>query len=85
MLADKIYIFGGAPVSCSDLNPSNCSRGNTLRDAEIYDPATGSSVDLPPMLTPREGFETVVLDGNIYLIGGDDGDGVTGKVDRYIP
>ena len=85
VLADKIYVFGGAPVSCSDLNPSNCSRGNTLRDAEIYDPATGSSVDLPPMFTPREGFETVVLDGNIYLIGGDDGDGVTGKVDRYIP
>ncbi|MEL7449421.1 MAG: kelch repeat-containing protein [Pseudomonadota bacterium] len=84
-LDNRVYVFGGAPVGCSDFNPDNCSRGNPLREAEVYDPETSTTEALPPMFTPRESFATVVLNGQIYAIGGDDGAEVTAKVERFSP
>lgn len=80
---DRIYIFGGAPVSCG---LSGCTRGLPFREAEVFDPATNESTNLPEMFQPREDFDAVTLDGNIYVIGGLDGNNdELAAVERFTP
>ncbi len=58
----KIYVIGG-----------NGNRGNsfaTLSSVEVYDPTTNTWTTKASMSTGREFFQTTVLDGKIYAIGG---------------
>jgi N-acetylneuraminic acid mutarotase len=82
-LNGKIIAIGGNPVSCS--SASSCNIGAPLRSAESYDPATNTWTDISSMLTPRKDFAAVVLNGDLYVIGGNDGSQKTANVERYRP
>ena len=84
VLNDKIYVFGGNPVGCSSIS-GTCTPGNPFREAEVYDPATRQSIDLPLMFQPRQDFAAVTLNGSIYVIGGKAGSTTLAKVERYTP
>jgi len=62
----KIYVFGGY----SGYIFANNSDINSLSSAEVYDPSTDSWITLAPMSTPRCFFQTKVIGGKIYAIGG---------------
>jgi N-acetylneuraminic acid mutarotase len=64
-LDGKIYMFGGFAGGHDDhlgWMPSDY--------AAVYDPATDSWSDLPPMPTARGGLAAVALNGKIYVVGG---------------
>lgn len=48
-------------------------------------PANAKWVDLAPMNTPRFGFALVAYEDQLYTIGGESTQGVTGIVERYDP
>ena len=81
-LNGKIIALGGNPVGCSS---SSCSIGSPLRSAETYDPAANSWSNISSMLVPRKDFAAVVLNGDLYAIGGYDGADETARVERYRP
>ncbi|MPM14219.1 N-acetylneuraminate epimerase [bioreactor metagenome] len=60
----KIYVLGGYSGSAhnSDMKP--------LSSTEVYDPSTDTWTTLPPLITPRCFFQTEVIDGKIYALGG---------------
>jgi len=61
----KIYAIGGYNGSIwhiSDLN--------SLSSTEVYDPPTDTWTTLAPMTTSRYDFQTEVINGKIYVIGG---------------
>ncbi|MDJ0833418.1 MAG: kelch repeat-containing protein [Gammaproteobacteria bacterium] len=82
-LNGKILAIGGNPVGCSF--SGSCSIGNPLRSAEIYDPVANSWTEISSMLNPRKDFAAVVLNGDVYVIGGYDGNDETTSVERYRP
>jgi hypothetical protein len=58
-----VYVAGG-----SDASPSG--GGRRLSDFFAYDPRDGRWTPLPPMPTAREGAGMAVLDGRVYVAGG---------------
>ncbi|MEA4971873.1 MAG: kelch repeat-containing protein [Candidatus Metalachnospira sp.] len=61
----KIYVIGGHGGSIWHISDIN-----SLSSTEVYDPPTDTWTTLAPMTTSRYGFETEVIDGKIYAIGG---------------
>ena len=59
----KIYVIGGYV--------QEDEKYKNLATIEIYDPATDSWTQAPDMLTGRSGHTTEVIDGQIYIFGGD--------------
>jgi N-acetylneuraminic acid mutarotase len=59
-LAAKIYVLGGRP-----------GPGDVYKSVEIYDPATDRLEPGPDMLEGRSGFGAGVVDGKIYVAGGE--------------
>jgi N-acetylneuraminic acid mutarotase len=53
----KIYLFGGA-------------RAGSVADASVYDVATNSWQELPPLLQAREHCVAGEIDGNLYIAAG---------------
>ncbi len=64
-LDDKIYVMGG--------RTSGPTEGSVvdLKSVEIYDPAVDTWTDGPPMNQARAGFAAAVIDGRIYVAGGE--------------
>ena len=62
----KIYVIGG----CSSNKPEQFK--NPVATLEVYDPATDTWQSLAPMPSPRVAPVAVVLNGEIYVIGGFD-------------
>jgi hypothetical protein len=83
VLNNRVYIFGGNAVACNAVG--TCRTENPYREAEVYDPATGDSTDLPPMFQPRKNFAAVSVNGLIYIIGGSDGEKTFASVERLTP
>ncbi len=85
-LEGKIIALGGIQLSCPDTTTSShCNWGSWLRSAESYDPSTNKWTEISSMLVPRLEFTAVVLDGDLYAIGGRDGNLKTASVERYRP
>jgi len=62
----RVYTVGGSDFTAGVVRRS--------RDFRVYDPQTGRWESLPPMPTAREGVGAAVIDGKIYVIGGDGDD-----------
>ena len=63
VIDDKIYVMGGYFREGKTYK--------TLSTIEIYDPATDHWTQEPDMLIGRSGHTTEVIDGQIYIFGGD--------------
>ena len=61
----KIYVMGGY------IQEDRESKIKYLSTIEIYDPATDQWTQEPDMLIGKSGHETEVIDGQIYIFGGD--------------
>ncbi|XP_076820217.1 kelch-like protein 23 [Clavelina lepadiformis] len=57
--------------------------GNATNTAECYDPRNGKWEYIPPMKTCRDGLTAVVLNDEIYAIGGYDGSNHVSSVEKY--
>ncbi|XP_076811857.1 uncharacterized protein LOC143458872 [Clavelina lepadiformis] len=57
--------------------------GNTTNTAECYDPRNGKWEYIPPMKTCIYGLTAVVLNNEIYAIGGYDGSNRLSSVEKY--
>jgi N-acetylneuraminic acid mutarotase len=69
VVQNKIYVIGGW-ARVGEVGPVG-DRGVVVYGTnEVYDPATGTWETKAPMPTPREGLRANVVDGKIYLIGG---------------
>lgn len=79
----NVIALGGNPVSCS--SSGNCNIGSPMRSAESYNPIANTWTDISSMLNPRQDFVAVVLNGDLYVIGGDNGSNETASVERYRP
>lgn len=62
IIGGKIYVIGGCGA-----DPTT---DNTLATVEMYDPAKNEWTKKASMKTPRFSFQTEVIDGKIYAIGG---------------
>ena len=83
LLPDGRVLVVGGSVS-KTVNSENAG-SETLVSAEIYSPATGRWEFATPLSTPRGGHTaTLLYDGTVLIIGGEDGGGVTTAV-RYDP
>jgi N-acetylneuraminic acid mutarotase len=82
VLGGRIYVFGGNAVGCGF---SGCTVGTERRSAEVYDPSTNTWTPIAAMFTARKDFDSVVLNGQIYVIGGLGGGEYLGAVERYTP
>ncbi|WMI82621.1 Kelch repeat-containing protein [Anaerotignum sp. MB30-C6] len=60
----KIYALGGWNVKVGDIT------GKVLSSTEVYDPSTNRWTTLADMSTPRQIFQTEVIDDKIYAVGG---------------
>jgi N-acetylneuraminic acid mutarotase len=74
----KFYVVGGAYRDSS----FNYIISNALY---IYDPATNSWSTAAPMTTGREGPSAVVVNGKLYVLGGNSDDGELSTVEIYDP
>ena len=61
----KIYVMGGFVQEGKE------SKSKFLSTVEIYDPTTDRWTQDPDMLIGKSGHETEVIDGQIYIFGGD--------------
>jgi hypothetical protein len=67
----QVLVTGGCTAVTSFF--SKCSAENTLKVAELFDPATETFAALPPMITPRQDHGAVVLpNGKVLIVGGGD-------------
>ena len=73
-LASRVFIVGG--------NDSNNTR---LRSVEMFTPSMNQWVSVAPLLQPRSGLGTVIMNGHMYAIGGHDGKGPLNSVEKYDP
>jgi N-acetylneuraminic acid mutarotase len=77
VLNNKIYVIGGGNISSGALN--------TVLE---YNPSANVWITKTSMPTPRGGFSDssdAVVNGVIYVIGGEDSSGYTTKVEAYSP
>jgi|GEM_PF-1504607 len=73
----KIYAIGGQ---------NNWSTGkNSLSSVEVFDPDTNTWTTLASMSTTRHWFQTEVIDGKIYAIGGRSNEGRIFSAEVYDP
>jgi N-acetylneuraminic acid mutarotase len=63
---NKIYCIGGEEIFKDD------SKAPLTNVNEVYDPTTDTWETKTPMPTPRKGLRANVVNGKIYLIGGND-------------
>ena len=63
VLNDRIYVAGGEILSAAR---------RTENTVEIYEPATDSWSNAPPMPAPAHGFPFLAFDDRLYIIGGSD-------------
>ena len=83
VLNGEIYVFGGNAVSsCVGVN---CVVGAEYRSAERYSPSNNIWAPIAAMFTARKDFDSVVLNGQIYVIGGRSGGDYIGAMERYTP
>lgn len=82
VLDGRIYVFGGNAVGCG---LSGCTVGAEYRSAEVYNPSNNTWTPIAAMFTPRKDFDSVVLNGQIYVIGGRGGGEYLGAMERYTP
>lgn len=68
-----VYVFGGN------------SAGTILATAESYDPATKRSTQLATGFLPRSCHVARAADGLVYLVGGLEENGVSGKLEIFTP
>lgn len=62
----RVLIAGGRVATGDEATPTST--------ADLYDPATNTWLELPPMPEPRAGGAAVLLDdGSVLVVGGDDG------------
>ncbi len=75
----KIYVMGGYFLEGR--------RVKTLSAIEVYDPATDRWTQEPDMLIGKSGHATAVIDGQIYILGGNGGvgKGLLTSVEVYDP
>ncbi|MDC1006276.1 kelch repeat-containing protein, partial [Opitutales bacterium] len=65
------YAFDGVEVLGGKIYFAGGKDGSSAKNiAERYDPVTNTWETLAPMLAPRNGVATAVLDGKLYAIGG---------------
>jgi N-acetylneuraminic acid mutarotase len=83
VLGGRIYAFGGNAVGCG--LGGSCTVGTEHRSAEVYDPSTNTWTPIPAMFTARKDFDSVVLNGQIYVFGGRGGGEYLGAMERYTP
>ena len=86
VFSDQIYVFAGYDQK----GPRGARRNH--KTVEMYDTQTDTWVKKPDMPTLRKAFATAVVDGKIYLIGGNSIDDkrlgeevITGLVEVYDP
>jgi N-acetylneuraminic acid mutarotase len=66
-LGGKVYVVGGSEIT---------STPSALKSADVFDSSTGKWSAIADMSTARSGSPgTVALNGKIYVMGGDTGDG----------
>jgi N-acetylneuraminic acid mutarotase len=67
VVGGKVYVVGGSKTA---------GVPSALKSADVFDPATGKWSAIADMSTPRSGSPgTVALNGKVYVMGGDTGDG----------
>ena len=79
IIGGKIYVIGG----CNSSDPVDAF--DVLATVEMYDPETDKWIKKASMPTPRLQFETKVIDGKIYAIGGYNESGDLSAVEEYDP
>ncbi|CAK8689885.1 unnamed protein product [Clavelina lepadiformis] len=78
-----LYALGGRDDNtCSTLMGWGVD-SKTTNTAECYDPRNGKWEYIPPMNTGRFGLTAVVLNNEIYAIGGHDGSNYVSSVEKY--
>lgn len=75
VLDGMLYALGGRP------GPS----GPKFRSVEVYHPGSDTWTDEVPMFGARCNFAAVVLNGSIYVMGGDDGNDALRSVEKFTP
>lgn len=72
-----LYLTPGdrrALSALKDLAPELWGVSELSDSVEVFNPATGTWSTAPPMLTARTNHSSVLLDCEIYITGGRDGD-----------
>lgn len=88
-LRGRLYAIGGGTVALGSGAPvpgaatPRGARTSALGTVERFDPATCLWETLPPLPTPRMFLQAVVLNGNLYAIGGSDGAQALRTVERF--
>ena len=72
----KIFVIGGR---------INVNYNDNLSANESYDPKTGKWTTLSPLPTARSGITSQVLDGKIFVFGGESGKGTFTENEAYDP
>jgi N-acetylneuraminic acid mutarotase len=76
----KLYVTGGRAPGHED------DTGNNVASTEVYDPGTNGWTVLEDLPTPRSGGASTVLDGKLYVLGGQlPGNTVYKTVSRFDP
>lgn len=69
----RLFVFGGVDTS-----------GLPIADARVFDPGPGAWTTLAPLPVARGALGRAVLwEDELFVVGGHDGAGVTGRVDAY--
>jgi hypothetical protein len=77
----RMYVMGGANAELFGRINGSPVR---IPDVIVYDPATDTWTDAPPMTMPRRGHRACSVDGTIYVIGGTVGQPPTGAVSSLV-
>jgi hypothetical protein len=78
VVGDRLYVIGG-------FKQSLMSVWKPVATVYVYDPAQDAWTEASPMPTARGALAVAELGGNLYAIGGYDGDGNTPAVEAYDP
>ncbi len=73
----KIYAIGGSKYN------DDTRRWEVLDVVEVFNPNTDSWIRVSDMTTPRDKFAATAIGGNIYSIGGDDGNNELAALEVY--
>ena len=72
-LKDQIFVLGGQTVDCKD----------GTRECEMFDPTKKHWTLMTPMNIPRCNFAAVVLEKEVFVIGGYNEDGALKSCEKY--
>jgi N-acetylneuraminic acid mutarotase len=76
----RIYVMGGSPTAYWSVMYMFATNQN-----QVYDPMSDTWVNETSMLTRRSSFEVVVVDNEIYAVGGRNDDGLVYALEKYTP